>query len=83
MNFGGLFRHGVKSFFNRIESALERAFSSDSVLIMGLGLIIFAVLPYITLIPTFSISGIKTEFAIFGLRLLLAFLFSLVGGYRR
>jgi hypothetical protein len=74
-----LFRDGAKSFLKRIGSALARAFSSDSVLIYGLGLIIFFVLPYITLIPTFTISGNKTEFAVFGLRLLLAFLFSLVG----
>ena len=77
--FRGLFREGAKSFFKRIGSALARAFSSDSVLIYGLGLIIFFVLPYITLIPTFTISGNKTEFAVFGLRLLLAFLFSLIG----
>lgn len=74
-----LFRDGVKSFFKRIGSALARAFSSHSVLIYGLGLIIFFVLPYITLIPVFTVSGSKTEFAVFGLRLLLAFLFSLVG----
>ena len=74
-----LFRDGAKGFFKRIGSALARAFSSHSVLIYGLGLIIFFVLPYITLMPTFSISGNKTEFAVFGLRLLLAFLFSLVG----
>ena len=74
-----LFSDGAKSFFQRIGSALARAFSSHSVLIYGLGLIIFFVLPYIALIPTFSISGNKTEFAVFGLRLLLAFLFSLVG----
>lgn len=74
-----LFRDGVKSFFKRLGSALARAFSSHSVLIYGLGLIIFFVLPYITLIPTFTIRGNKTEFAVFGLRLLLAFLFSLVG----
>lgn len=74
-----LLRDGTKSFFKRIGSALARAFSSHSVLIYGLGLIIFFVLPYITLIPTFTISGNKTEFAVFGLRLLLAFLFSLVG----
>lgn len=74
-----LFSDGAKSFFKRIGSALARAFSSHSVLIYGLGLIIFLVLPYITLIPTFTISGNKTEFAVFGLRLLLAFLFSLVG----
>ena len=60
-------------------SALARAFSSDSVLIYGLGLIIFFVLPYVILVPTFTVSGNKREFAVFGLRLLLAFLFSLVG----
>lgn len=77
--FRGLFRDGVKSFFKRIGSALARAFSSDSVLIYGLGLIVFFVLPYVILVPTFSVTGNKREFAVFGLRLLLAFLFSLVG----
>lgn len=77
--FRGLFRDGAKSFFKRIGSALARAFSSDSVLIYGLGLIIFFVLPYVILVPTFTVSGNKREFAFFGLRLLLAFLFSLVG----
>lgn len=75
----GLFSNGLKVFFGRIGSALARAFSSESVLIYGLGLIVFAVLPYVTLMPAFSIGGNKTEFAIFGLRLLLAFVFSLVG----
>ena len=75
----GLFRAGAKSFFKRIGAALARAFSSHSVLIYGLGLIVFFVLPYITLTPAVAISGNKTEFAVFGLRLLLAFLFSLVG----
>ena len=77
--FRGLFRDGAKSFFKRIGSALARAFSSDSVLIYGLGLIVFFVLPYVILVPTFTVSGNKREFAVFGLRLLLAFLFSLVG----
>jgi hypothetical protein len=74
-----LFSAGAKSFFKRIGSALARAFSSHSVSIYGLGLIIFFVLPYVALIPKFTISGNKTEFAVFGLRLLLAFVFSLVG----
>jgi hypothetical protein len=77
--FRGLFRDGAKSFFKRIGSALARAFSSDSVFIYGLGLIVFFVLPYVILVPTFTVSGNKREFAVFGLRLLLAFLFSLVG----
>ena len=74
-----LFRDGAKSFFKRIASALARAFSSDSVLLYGLGLIVFFVLPYVILVPTFTIKGNKTEFVVFALRLLLAFLFSLVG----
>jgi hypothetical protein len=76
---GALFSDGVKIFFKRIGSALSRAFSSDSVLIYGLGLIIFFVLPYLILVPTFTVKGNKTEFAVFGLRLLLSFLFSLIG----
>jgi hypothetical protein len=74
-----LFSSGAKSVLKRIASALARAFSSDSVLIYGLGLIVFFVLPYLILLPTFRISGHKTEFAFFGLRLLLSFLFSLIG----
>ena len=73
------FSDGVKSFFRRIGSALARAFSPDSVLVYGLGLIIFFVLPYLSLVPMFKLNGNKTEFAFFGLRLLLAFVFSLVG----
>lgn len=74
-----LFSGGVLAFLKRIAWALARAFSSDSVLIYGLGLIIFFVLPYLILVPTFTINSQKTEFAFFGLRLLLAFLFSLIG----
>jgi len=69
----------AKSIFKRVGSALARAFSPDSVLIYGLGLIIFFVLPYLILVPTFRFNGNKTEFAFFGLRLLASFVFSLVG----
>lgn len=77
--FRSPFRLGVKSFVRRVGSALAAAFSSESVLIYGLGLIIFFVLPYVVLVPTFTIKGNKTEFIVFGVRLLLAFLFSLIG----
>lgn len=69
----------AKSLFKRIASALARAFSPDSVLIYGLGLIIFFVLPYVILVPTLRFNGNKTEFAFFGLRLLLSYVFSLIG----
>ena len=77
--FRNLFTAGVKSFFKRIGYALASAFSSSSILIYGLGLIIFFVLPYVALVPIFQIKGNKTEFVFFTLRLLLAILFSLVG----
>ena len=77
---GGEFRTlFAKSIFKRAGSALARAFSPDSVFIYGLGLIIFFVLPYVILVPTFRFNGNKTEFALFGLRLLLSFVFSLIG----
>jgi hypothetical protein len=69
----------AKSFLKRVASSLARAFSPDSVLIYGLGLIIFFVLPYVILVPTFRFNGNKTEFAVFSLRLLLSFVFSLIG----
>lgn len=76
---GALLKDGVKAFLKRIASSLARAFSSDSVLIYGLGLLIFFVLPYVILVPTFTINGNKTEFAVFVLRLVLSYLLSLVG----
>jgi hypothetical protein len=77
--FRSLFAPGAKLFFKRIGSALATAFSSNSVLIYGFGLIIFFVLPYLALVPTFTVKGNKAEFIVFGVRLLLAFVFSLVG----
>ena len=77
--FRTLFSNGAKAFFKRIASALARAFSPDSVLLYGLGLIVFFVLPYVLLVPTFTVNGNKREFAVFVLRLLLSFLFSLIG----
>ena len=74
-----LFSQGTKSFFKRTGSALAHAFAPDSVLLYGLGLIIFFVLPYVILVPAFTVNGNKMEFAIFVLRLVLSFLFSLIG----
>ena len=74
-----LFAGGAASFLKRIGAAIARALSFDSVLIYGLGLIVFFVLPYIILIPTFTIKGNKTEFAVFVLRLVLAFVISFIG----
>jgi len=74
-----LFSGGAKPFLKRIGAATARAFASESVLIYALGLIIFFVLPYFILVPTFNLKGNKTEFVVFVLRLVLAYLFSLFG----
>lgn len=74
-----LFSGGAQPLLKKLGSALARAFASESVLIYALGLIIFFALPYAALWVPFSPKGNKTDFAVFILRLLLTYLFSLIG----
>lgn len=74
-----LFAGGVKPLAKRIGTAMATAFSADSVLIYALGLVIFFLLPYLVLAPTLTIKGNKTEFAVFVFRLVLSFVFTLIG----
>ena len=74
-----LFAGGAGPFFKRIGAALARAFASESVLIYALGLLIFFVIPYAILFVPLNPRGNKTDFAFFVLRLLLSFIFSLIG----
>lgn len=78
-NLKTLFGGGAKSIGKRIVNALSRTFSADSVLTYALGLILFFVIPYALLRPTISVKGTKSDFAIFILQLLLAFVFTLLG----
>jgi hypothetical protein len=73
--FGG----GVKTVLQRIGNALARAFQFDSVLTYALGLIIFVLVPYVILFLRIPVKGTKTDFAVFILQLLLAFVFTLIG----
>jgi hypothetical protein len=73
------FSGGVKPVFQRIGNALARAFQSNSVLTYAIGLIVFVLVPYAVLFMRIPIKGNKTEFAVFILRLLLVYLFTLVG----
>jgi hypothetical protein len=73
------FAGGVKALFKRIGDALARAFSSDSVFTYGLGLIAFALIPYALLFIPLTIKGNKRDFTVFIIRLVLAFVFTLVG----
>lgn len=75
----GLFAGGAAPFSRRIGSAVARAFASESVLIYALGLLIFFVIPYAILFVPFNPKGNKTDFVFFVLRLLLTFIFSLMG----
>jgi len=67
------------SFFRKIGGAVARAFQFEPVLIYGLGLIVFVLVPYAILFIPFSPQGNKADFGFFILRLSLAFIFSLVG----
>ncbi len=73
------FSGGVKPVFQRLGNALARAFQSDSVLTYALGLIVFVLVPYAILFVRIPIKGNKSEFAVLILRLLLVYLFTLVG----
>jgi hypothetical protein len=73
------FAAGAKAFFTRIGNAIARAFSNESVLTYGLGLVVFLLIPYGLLFAPLTIKGTKTDFAVFILRLVLAFAFALFG----
>lgn len=72
-------RSGAKSIFGRLGRRFSCAFGSESVMIYALGLIVFFVIPYTVLFVPFSPKGNKTDFAFFILRILLTFVFSLIG----
>ncbi len=73
------FAGGAKRIFGTIGRALARAFSSEAVFIYGLGLTLFVLGPYLSLFVPIHVKGTKTDFAIFILRLLFAFIFTFVG----
>jgi hypothetical protein len=75
--------HDLKTVFagfpKRIGGVFARAFSSSAVLTYALGLIVFVLIPYALLFVPITIKGNKTEFAVFILRLVLVFVFTLIG----
>ena len=73
------FSGGAKTIFGAIGRTLARAFSSEAVFVYGLGLILFVLGPYLFLFVPVHVKGTKTDFAVFILRLLLAFSFTFVG----
>lgn len=74
-----LVRGGARSIAKRTRQALGRAFAPETVLIYTIGLILFAMLPYVLLFAHLPIKGTRSDFALFTARLVLAFLFMLFG----
>jgi hypothetical protein len=70
---------GVKTVLQRIADALASAFAFDAVLTYAIGLIVFVLVPYAILFLGNPPKGNKTDFAVFIVRLLLVFLFTLIG----
>jgi hypothetical protein len=72
-------RSGAKTILKRLGNRFSCAFTSESVLIYALGLIIFVLVPYLILFVPIPVKGTKTDFAVFILRLVLVFVFTLIG----
>ncbi len=63
----------------RIGNALARGLAFDAVLTYALGLIIFVLVPYAILFVPIQPKGNKTDFTVFVLRLVLVYVFTLIG----
>ena len=72
-------RSGGKAILSRLGKRFSGAFASESVLIYALGLILFALVPYLLLFVPVTVKGNKTDFAVFILRLVLSFVFTFIG----
>lgn len=72
-------RTGARPVLKSLGRTCSRAFAPQSVLIYAAGLIVFALLPYVLLFMHVPLAGNKREFALFILRLVLVFGFTLSG----
>jgi len=70
---------GGQAVLKRIGNVFARAFASESVFTYALSLIFFVAVPYALLFIPLTVKGRKTDFAVFIARLVLAFLFTLIG----
>lgn len=70
---------GAKAALKRLGNAFAQALAFDAVLIYALGLIVFVLIPYAILFVPIKVMGTKTDFAIFVARLLLVYVFTLIG----
>ena len=73
------FAGGARNVFGTIGRALARAFSSESVFVYGLGLILFVLGPYLILLPRLTFTGTKTAFTLFVVQVIVALVLMLIG----
>ena len=73
------FVRGGRLFLRNLGQILALAFSPGSVLIYSLGLVIFGLIPYVLLFVRVPANGTWSELTIFSVRLVLVFLFILLG----
>jgi hypothetical protein len=72
-------RDGLLAAFARLHRHLLRAFSARSVLTYGIGMIVFALIPYFLITKRTPVSSNTFELLIFGARILVAFTLMLFG----
>lgn len=70
---------GAEATVKRIGSVSSRAFAPNSIFTYALGLVLFVLIPYAILFVPITIKGTKTAFAVFILRLVIAFALILIG----
>ena len=72
-------RDGLKATLRKSLRILARAFAPTSILIYGTGLLLFGLMPYFLVFTRTPVKNAWGELVIFGLRLALAFVFTLWG----
>ena len=72
-------RVGLRPTIKRIHRVAARAFAPRSVLVYALGLFVFALMPYFVLYTRTAVTNGWAELFMFGLRLALAFVLTLLG----
>ena len=72
-------RSGPRAVLKSLGQTLARAFAPQSVLTYSLGLIVFALIPYVLLFVRVPLGGTWREIAVFSARLALVFVFTLFG----
>jgi hypothetical protein len=72
-------RSGPRPVLKSLGKTLSRAFATHSVLTYSVGLIVFALIPYVLLFVHVPLGGTKREFTLFTVRLALVFVSTLFG----